>query len=201
MNAKAQMRSILLGGLLPVIAFTVIEDRYGTIAGLIAGMIFGVGEIAYEWARFRKVDAFTWAGNGMLLLLGGVSLLTDQGIWFKLQPSIIEGVTALIFWGSVFIGQPLMAVMLKKQLVAQGKLEAGAQPQFHPAFLGLLGGVTLRIGLFFAAHAALAAWAALYWSTAAWAALKGIGFTLTFILYGLAEAWLLRYRIAKHHGS
>jgi intracellular septation protein len=57
--------------------------------------------------------------------------------------------------------------------------------------------MTLRIGVFFALHAALAAWAALCWSTTAWAALKGVGFTLSMLVYVVAETVLLRYRIAQ----
>ena len=36
---------LLFGGLLPVIAFTVIEERYGVIWGVISGMAFSVGEM------------------------------------------------------------------------------------------------------------------------------------------------------------
>jgi intracellular septation protein len=167
-------------------------------------MIFGVGEIAYEWIRLRKVDPFTWAGNGMLLILGGISLFTNQGIWFKLQPSIIEAAMAIVFCGSVVLKRPLMAGLLKKQLAAAARASAppGVQapsgapaPELAPWLIPLLGGVTFRFGLFFGAHAALAACAALHWSTAAWAALKGIGFTGTFLLYGLVEAACLRRRI------
>jgi intracellular septation protein len=195
-SAKAQLRSLLVGGLLPVIAFSVIEDRYGTIAGLIAGMVFGVGEIIYERLTLGKVDVFTWAGNGMLLVLGGVSLVTNEGIWFKLQPSILEGLTALLLCGSTLIGKPLMVTMLKKQLRAQ---TGQSEVHFPEPVAGLLGGVTFRFGVFFGLHAALAAWAAVHWSTAAWAALKGIGFTLSLIVYGVVETGLLRYRVAKLH--
>ena len=41
MNPKAQAASFFFAGLLPVIAFTLIEEYYGTVAGLIAGMVFG----------------------------------------------------------------------------------------------------------------------------------------------------------------
>ena len=51
---KKILRSFLLGGLLPVIAFSVIEDRFGTVWGLIAGMVFGGGEIIWEWRTLGK---------------------------------------------------------------------------------------------------------------------------------------------------
>jgi intracellular septation protein len=36
-SSKKQALSLFFGGLLPVIAFTLIEEKYGVIAGLIAG--------------------------------------------------------------------------------------------------------------------------------------------------------------------
>ena len=173
---------------MPVVAFSVIEDRYGIVAGLIAGMVFGVGEIVWERVSAGRVSAMTWAGNGLVLILGAVSLFTGSGIWFKLQPSLIEGVMAVVLWGSVLVKRPLLVEMARKQ---------GAPVLEIPIVFRSLRGFTLRLGIFFAAHAILAAWAALHWSTAAWAALKGIGFTLTMILYGVAESAVLRYRIAQ----
>jgi len=63
-SRSKQIRALFLGGVLPVIVFAVIEDRFGTMWGLVAGMIFGVGEIVWEWRTQKKVDTITWAGNG-----------------------------------------------------------------------------------------------------------------------------------------
>src|SRR4051812_8922273 len=105
---KAQFKSLFLGGLLPVIIFTVIEEYYGTLWGLVAGMIFGVGEILWELYSRGKVDSMTWGGNGILLVLGGISLITQEGLWFKLQPALIEIAFAGILWGSLFLKKSLL---------------------------------------------------------------------------------------------
>lgn len=189
MITKPSMRAFLLGGLLPIIAFTVIEEYYGPLYGVIAGMVFGVGEIAYEWRTLGRVQGMTWAGNGLLLFFGAISILTNEGIWFKLQPAILEGGFALILWGSCLAGKPLLWVLANKQ----AKLPVQAEKP--------LGGLTVRTGVFFAVHAGLATWAALSWSTAAWAFLKGVGFTLSFIIYMVVESLLLRYRFrSKQNG-
>lgn len=207
---RQMMQSLLLGGIIPVVAFSVIEDRYGTVWGLIAGMVFGVGEIGYEWWTQRRVDAMTWGGNGLLLVLGGVSLVTQEGIWFKLQPGLIEAAMAVALWVSVLLGKPILTAALRKQLALQARqaqaqanppgvvsAQVASPPEIAPVLARALAGMTVRVGVFFALHAALATWAALYWSTAAWAALKGIGFTLSMIVYMVAESFLLRYRIAQ----
>ena len=192
-----QVRALFVGGLLPVLAFTLIEEHFGTLWGLISGMGFGLGEVLWEWRSQGKVDPLTWGGNGMLLVLGGVSLLTQEGIWFKLQPALIEVVTALVLWGSVLLGKPLIQTLLQKQGALPFDLQTGLKPGVGPLFKQFFQGMTLRMGFFFAIHAALAVWVALYGSTAAWAILKGIGFTVSFIVYLVVESLVLRYRISS----
>ena len=80
--------SFIFGGLLPVLAFTLIEEYHGPVWGTVAGMIFGLGEIIYEKVRFKKVSTITWIGNAMILGLGGLSIISQDGIWFKLQPAL-----------------------------------------------------------------------------------------------------------------
>lgn len=183
MNSKKAFLSFFFGGLLPVIAFTVIEEKYGTVAGIIAGMVFGGGEILWEAIAYRKVSAITWGGNALILILGAISLKANEGIWFKLQPSIMELVFAVVFIGSTLLGKPLLLSLAEKQ----GQKISEPMREFFP-------GLNIRIGIFFILHAALAAWAAFYWSTSAWAILKGVGFTVSFIVYMFAEMFWMRKR-------
>lgn len=178
--------SLFFAGLLPLIAFTVIEDQYGTVAGLIAGMIFGVGEIAWELFKYRRVNRMTWVGNGMLLVLGGISLISNEGIWFKLQPALMEALFAFFLLGSLIFKKNLIAYIAEKQ--------GQTLPEQVKARMT---GMTFRMGLFFLFHAVLATYAAFYWSTSAWAILKGVGFTLSFILYMIIEVLWMRRSLGK----
>lgn len=183
---KKNAAALFFGGLLPVIAFTLIEEYYGIIPGLIAGMIFGVGEIIWELYRHQKVQTMTWIGNGLLLGLGGFSLISSEGIWFKLQPALMEGVFALALWISWVLKKPLLVYLAEKQ-----------GQQFPEPLKERMSGITMRTGFFFAVHAALATWAALQWSSTNWALLKGLGLTVSFILYLGIEIILLRRSLLK----
>lgn len=187
---KKTAAGLFFGGLLPVIAFTLIEEYYGIIPGLIAGMIFGVGEIAWELYRHKKVQKITWIGNGMLLVLGAVSLISSEGLWFKLQPALMEGAFTIALWVSVIVKKPLLVVLAE----SQGQKIDGLLRQ-------KMTGLTLRTGIFFAIHAALATWAAFEWSTTHWALLKGVGLTVSFILYLVIEAVLLRRAVLKQRAE
>lgn len=183
---KASALALVFGGLLPVIAFTVIEEKYGTLAGLIAGMIFGSAEIIYELIRYKKVNTITWIGNGLLLGLGAISLFSSEGIWFKLQPALLEFGFFIFLSGSWILKKPFMAMMLEKQ-----------NPTAPDFLKQRMGGMTLRLGLFFLIHALLATWAAFYWSTESWALLKGVGITISMLFYMGAEIIWMRLILKK----
>jgi intracellular septation protein len=189
------VRALLLGGVIPVVLFTVVEEVYGTWWGLVAGMVFGVGEILYEKIKQGRVDPITWIGNGLILVLGAVSLFTKEGVWFKLQPAILEVAMGLLLLGSVIAGHPFLTLMAQKQNMFD-RIPAAAQPVVRQSFSGF----TARLGIFFLAHAVLATWAALHWSTRAWALLKGVGFTVTLIAYMLIEMFYLKRKLKPRRG-
>lgn len=180
------MMSFFFGGLLPVISFTLIEEYYGVIPGLIAAMVFGVGEIAWEYLRYKKIEKITLIGNFLVLFLGGISLFTQEGLWFKLQPAIMEFAFAIILIGSWVLKKPLMVVLSMKQ---GQQLNDFMQKKF--------GAITFRLGLFFIFQAILAVYAALYLSTAVWAFLKGVGIFIFMAVYLFFEVLMIRREAIK----
>lgn len=180
------MLGLFFGGLLPVIIFTVIEEGYGVMAGLCAGLVFGAGEVIYELVRYKKVSTLTWVGNGLLILLGGISLISQDGIWFKLQPALFEAGFFIFLFGSWLLKKPFLQLIIEKQT-----------PEVPDFLKNTFSGMTFRLSLFMLAHAILATWAAFEWSTRHWALLKGIGLTVSLILYLGAEILWLRYKIRK----
>lgn len=190
------IRTLLLGGVLPVAAFAIVEELWGAKAGLVAGMAFGVGEILWEWRTQKKVQTITWVGNVLLLVLGGVSIVSDEGYWFKLQPALLEGAMALALFGSQILGKPLLLAMAKKQMPMHALPEAA-----RPVFESRLRGMNARMGVFFAIHTVLAVWSALTWSTASWALLKGVGFTVSMVVYVAAEVLWARFSTRRAHKS
>jgi len=180
------LAALFLGGILPVVAFTVIEEKYGTFWGILAGMAFSLGEMAWEWARHRSVSTITWATGLLILLLGSISLWASDGIWFKLQPALMEFAFFVLLVGSVLMNKPFL----------QAAMEKGGQ-KVPPVLLPFLPGLTLRMGIFFGLHSALATWAAFYWNTSAWALLKGVGFTGSLVLYMGIEIYAMRAQLKR----
>lgn len=181
---KNAIRSFFFGGLLPVIAFTVIEEYWGTTWGLLSGMIFGVGEMTFEYWKERKISPITLGGNALLIVLGVIALWAKEGIWFKLQPAIMEFVIALLLLGSFFMKKSFLISMARRQ---QPGLPVHAEVWMH--------GLTFRLGVFFLLQSALAVWSAMSWSTTAWALLKGIGVPASMVLYLIVEVVVQRRRV------
>lgn len=181
-------QSLVFGGLLPIIAFTVLEEMYGPLYGLIGAMVFGVGEIIFEKVKYKKVSNITWGANGLIFALGIISIFTQEGFWFKMQPAIMEIAMTAMLWGTQWAGKPMLVELSRKQ-----------NPNLPEKLFEFLKEVNFRSGIFFLIHAGLAVYAAFYWSTQAWAWLKGLGVTLSFILYLLIEIMVFRWRLKRNN--
>ena len=169
---RSKVLLLLFGGILPVLAFAFVEDRYGVIWGTIAGMVFGVGEILYEKLFLKKVSGVTWFSNALILVLGAITWISQDGVWFKLQPAIFFAAFGVMLIGSHFIRQPLLTGLAKKQ-----------NPQLPMEAEVFLRALNLRLGFVFLFLAGLSTWAALDWSTKAWAFLKSVGAIIIIFIY------------------
>lgn len=177
------IRQFLLGGLLPVIAFTAVEAFYGTKAGLIAGVVFGVGEMLYEYLTLKRVQWITLASNALVIVLGGLALVEEDGALFKLQPAILVFAFAAFLIVSSLMGKPMLVALVKKQ----GRV-------LPPEAESLLGGLNWRLGICMIAIGAVGVHAAYYWTTAAWATYKAVGAPLMMGAYMAVEVLIIRLR-------
>ncbi|RYZ77055.1 MAG: intracellular septation protein, partial [Proteobacteria bacterium] len=176
---RSQVLMLLFGGILPVVAFAIVEERYGVVWGTIAGMIFGVAELLYEKIRLGKVNGITWFSNALILVLGAISLISKDGVWFRLQPALLLACFGLAMLGSNIIGKPLLVAMAVKQ-----------RPDIPPERLMILKNLNLRVSVLLLILAGVSVDAALRWSVEAWAFLKGFGVTIIMVAYfGLEVVW------------
>ena len=81
--------SLLLFGILPLIAFVIIDSFAGLTAGLIAGVAFAIAELIYTLVVYGTVDGLTIGSTVLILIFGFLSFKSKKDIYFKLQPVII----------------------------------------------------------------------------------------------------------------
>lgn len=181
------MLLLLFGGILPVIAFTIVEEYYGVIWGTIAGMAFGIGEILYEKIKFKKVSGVTWFSNILVLVLGAASIYSTEGMWFKLQPATFLFCFATILFSSTIMRKPLLVAMAQKQ-----------NPNIPAPALEIMGAMNFRLSIVFYFLSALSTWAAISWSTEAWAFLKSVGVFIILFAYMGIEIIYRKYFISRN---
>lgn len=179
------VKSTFLIGIVPLIAYVLIEEFYGPVAGLIAGIALGVAEIAYEYFTIRKVQSITWISNALVILLGTASLFEENSALFKLQPAIMLGIFGVVLFISSLLRKPFLLELAKKQ-----------NQNLPKAFQNALGGINFRASFFLFALSAVSVYSAFHWSTRVWALLKSVGMPVLFMAYLLAEFLVLRIRKA-----
>lgn len=80
-------KGFFLLSFLPAIAYWLLEDHYPVRVALGVGLALAVIEILIEKIWLKRVHSLTKFNFLILMLLGSLSLMGDDGIWFKLQPA------------------------------------------------------------------------------------------------------------------
>ncbi len=82
-SSKAEIFKKMIPGFLPIIAFIVADEIWGTFYGLLIAISLGVAELGYSLIKHGKPDRFVLLDIGLLLALGGISLIFDNDIFLK----------------------------------------------------------------------------------------------------------------------
>lgn len=99
---------------LPVVAFVVaywLTDFKTAVAVIMVAMVL---QVAITWLVKRTVSRMTLASAGLVVVLGGVSLLLNNDLIFKWKPTVLNWAFAAVFLGSQFIGtKPIVQRLLE----------------------------------------------------------------------------------------
>lgn len=189
--SRVPKMKLLLLGLIPVLIFWFVEDKFGTFWGLIAAMVWAVGECGYEYVKYRRIDRLTLLSSGLVLGLGGVGAWLDKSVLFKFQPAILEAVFAgLLVWGGRG-GEPFLLKVAKKSrpeiFVHQNEIVALRQVQ-------MMKRMTASLIVVLMLHVALLIYVALKGTTGQWAFWKGVGFNIFLGIWLLFEVVAMRWQ-------
>lgn len=180
----------ILYSMIPLLGFWLIEKYWGLQAGIIAAVVLSFIEVAWVYYREKRLEPFAVWSAVLIVIMGFISWVTESATLILLKPAIFEGIFAIIFLFSSFIGKPFMAVMAERQLKGQ------TITTFHSIYFK---GLNLRIGIFFLIHTILTVYAALYLSKDAWFFVKGILFYLMFFIFFAFEFVYSRFRAKRYH--
>lgn len=93
----------------------------GTTEGILAATIVAIVATFFQvgilWFRRRHVENMHLITLGLLIVLGGATLVFKEEIFIKWKPTIVNWLFALVFWGSRFVGEkPLVRRMMESNI-------------------------------------------------------------------------------------
>jgi intracellular septation protein len=97
------------------VVFYLVEDTYGLTTALIASMAFTIGDLAVTWWRRGTVDRVALVTGGLVLVLGGLSLVSEDERFMLYSPVVGDALFAGLLALSVWRGRPVMVVLAQQQ--------------------------------------------------------------------------------------
>jgi len=173
MNAKELLKK-MLPGLVPLLIFILADEIWGTKAGLIVAIAVGVAEFVFIRIRTKKNDGFILLDTALLILMGVVSIILDNEIFFKIKPAVIETILAVILGISVFSSRNLLLKMSSRYI--KGIEFTDFQANMFKKSLKVFFFMTLI-------HIVLVIISAFYMNNEAWVFVSGPLFYIFFALY------------------
>ena len=178
---KNAQKPYFLLSFLPALAYWYLETFYTLEIALIGGVCLGVVEMILEKKISGHVHTLSKLNLLLIVVLGGISFIAREGIFFKLQPTFtgIALGTFLIF--KKIKNQSLMLEMLN---------DMKQRPPLPEIFYKK---IELHLSLFLLGFALFMAWVALSLSTANWLFWKTGGFYLAFGGFMIFEMVYIRF--------
>ncbi len=168
----------LLPGFIPLFAFIIADEIWGTTAGLIVAISTGIIELVWYWLKDRKFEKFVLIDTSLIVVLGLVSILLDNDVFFKIKPALIGVLMCAILGISVFTPSNILLNMSKRYM----KGIAFNDKQYQQ----LRNSMRAMFWLF-TAYTALVFYSVWFMSNAAWAFISGGLFYILFGVYFLYE--------------
>jgi intracellular septation protein A len=106
----------LLPGFMPLLAFIIADEFFGTKIGLVVAIASGFIELTYYWVKHRKFDKFILLDTLLIILLGVVSIVLENDVFFKLKPALIGVLMCSILGASVYTPANILLNMSKRYM-------------------------------------------------------------------------------------
>ncbi len=179
-SSKAEIFKKMIPGFIPIIAFIVADEIWGTFYGLLVAIGIGVVELGYSLIKHRKVDKFVLFDIGLLLALGGISLIFDNDIFFKVKPGIINLIITGLVGYSIFSKNNILLMMSKRYMKGV---------EFNPYQLWLMNESMVRLFWMLLIYSLLTLVSAFINQKMVWQFMAGPGMFVVFGIFIAVEWW------------
>lgn len=185
MSNKGHQNKFFLISFLPAVAYWYLESHYNLRIALIGGLGLAILEMVLEKILFKHIHQIAKLNFAIIAFLGGISLLGDDGIWFKLQP----------FFGSLFMGS---FILYKNRKTEDGLLYSMMKEMNSETMpRDVIHSLEFHFVFFLYFHAIFMGTLAVWWDTDTWLFWKTIGFYILFAVFFLLELPFIRAKLKK----
>jgi intracellular septation protein len=101
----------------PILLFFIAFKLYDIYVATAVVIVATIIQVAYTWFKYRKVETMQWITLGLIVVMGGATILLHDEQFIKWKLSIIEWLFGIAFIGSQFIGKkPFVERMMSSSL-------------------------------------------------------------------------------------
>ena len=168
-------------GFLPLLIFIIADEIFGLTIGLVIAIGFGILELFFSYLRSKHIDKFVLFDTGLIIVLGLISILLQNEIFFKIKPGLIGIILILLLGITSFSQNPILIKM-------SGRYMQGMELSSEQLVMMLK--MMRRMFFIFSLHTFLVFYSAFYMSKEAWAFISGGLFYL--LIGGMAAFEFLR---------
>lgn len=176
-----KQKNFFLISFIPALAYWYLEENYSLQIALIGGLALSVLEITLEKIFTKHVHSLSKMNFFLILFLGILSLIANEGIWFKLQPMFTGIVLAIVFWIKKFNGGSFLWEM--------SELMGNRPPEF------VIKDMEFHLSFFLGAYGLFMGWVALTLTTDQWLFYKTAGFYIAFLIFMAIEMFFTRRKL------
>ena len=96
----------------PLAVFFIFYTRSGLQASILPFMLATVIAVLFSYILEKKIPIMPTVGAGIVLLFGSLTIYFDNDVFFKMKPTIINLLFAVILYGGILINKPLLKYLL-----------------------------------------------------------------------------------------
>jgi|GEM_PF-732146 len=183
-NAFSTSKLFFFLSFFPALLYWYLEEYYPIRIALVGGITLSIIEIVFEYIFTKEVHTLSKFNFILVVVLGGLSLLANEGIWFKMQP----------FFTSLFMGGFIYYQASKNRGLFLPIMEQMKKP-LPPEEIIL--SLEKHVAIFFIGYGGVMAFIALHGATSQWLFFKTAGLYASFFIFFIAEYFYLRIKMAK----
>jgi len=142
--------------LFPIVLFVVAYKTYGLYPAIVVIMAATTLQVGFVWLKHRRVEKMHLITLGLVVVLGGATLLLQDKAFFMWKPTAVNWLFALAFLGSHFIGKKTLVERMMSHAIEVPKRVWHRLNASWTLFFILMGVANLYVAnFFFAANTAL----------------------------------------------